>query len=193
MSIDNKKGWYSAPVVVGVIFVAVLVVISIRFFSQARSHNDNQIAQQIQQLAGIFNRINDCCQITGFRYQRNYINFLTVARFEGSQIGSMNLAHPERWAGPYLDQNITIEGREYQIVTTKKGYFIIPGDGVKLANGQIIGKTLIINRESDIESLMSDSKALLSTHGQPLAARIETVEAIMSDAALLEESSDLEY
>ncbi len=49
----------------------------------------------------------------------------------------------------------------------------MPGDGVALANGKVIGKTLVINSDSDIEAMMRDPQALLSNN-KPLAARVET-------------------
>ena len=155
----SKKYFY--PVVIGSIFIALFSTITIYYFMTARKANDRVIADQIAQLDKIFKDINNCCKITGFRHQKDYIDFLNVAKFEGSMVGPMNLAEPHNWKGPYLKDNLTNEGREYQIIYTKKGYFILPGDNVKLSNGVSI-KDLKINKDSDIESLMHDSKALRS-------------------------------
>lgn len=57
---------------------------------------------------------------------------------------------------------------------TNEGLYIVPGDGVKLADGKVIGKTLLIGLDSDIERMMGDPQALLS-NGKPLTARIPTV------------------
>jgi len=156
---------------------------TIRYLSQARVANDMLIADHIVQLKDIFGRINERCKITGFRYPKDQIDFLNVISFTGSVVGSMNLLEPERWQGPYLTDNLTMNGKEYQIITTKKGTFIVPGDGVKLANGKIIGTTLMITPESDIEGMLDDSQALLS-HGRPLGAHIETFRSKLVAAEL---------
>ena len=83
----------------------------------------------------------------------------------------MNLAYPEKWHGPYLERNPSVQGIEYQVVYTRKGYFITPGQGVKLPNGKIIGKDIILDENADIELMMHDDQAL-SYRGQPLAAQI---------------------
>ncbi len=145
----------------------------VRYLFQARVENDALIADHIEQLKDIFKGINESCKITGFRYPKDQIDFLNVISFAGSVVGSMNLLEPHNWKGPYLKENLTIAGKEYEIVATKKGYFIIPGDGVKLANGKIIGKTLPITPDSDIDAMMRDPQALLS-HNRPLAAHLAT-------------------
>ncbi len=186
---------YIYPFFVGAFFLMAVIAVSRYFLFQVRIASDEQIADHIKRLDAIFKRINDCCKITGFRRQKDYIDFLNVAKFEGSQVGPMNLVNPGHWEGPYLDQNLSIEGKEYQIVGTKKGYYIIPGDGVKLSNGQIIGKTLKVTRSTDVEGLIRDPKALLSSD-RPLAARIETVqnpfEALTKDD-FLDEERELTY
>ncbi len=167
----RKKYWYGG--IVAAIFLAIFAFISIKYIYQARRANDQMIAQHIEQLQGIFKSINDTCKINGFRHQKDYIDFLNVTCFEGSVVGPMSLLEPKNWKGPYLKESLTIGGKEYQIVATKKGYFIVPGDGVALANGKVIGKTLVINSDSDIEAMMRDPQALLSNN-KPLAARVET-------------------
>ncbi len=161
------------PIIMALIFSVGVGTVIIRFLSQARVENDALIADHIGELKDIFIGINESCKITGFRYPKEQIDFLNVISFAGSVVGSMNLLEPEQWKGPYLKENLTIAGKEYEIVATKKGYFIVPGDGVKLANGKIVGKTLPITSDSDIEAMMRDPQALLSKNG-PLAAHLST-------------------
>lgn len=163
---------YRYPLLLGLIFAAFFSFIVIKYISQARRANDGLIATHILQLSDIFKKINATAKIIGFRHENNYIDFLNVRSFQGSEIGPMTLLEPKSWQGPYLDENVSIEGKEYQIVVTKKGPFIIPGNGVKLSNGMIIGKTLIIDAKSDIEALMRDPTGLLSGD-RPLAAAVE--------------------
>lgn len=167
---NYKKNFF--PIVIGIVFVLVFTIISVRFIFQAKKANDELIASHIAKLDNIFKRINETCQISSFMHEKDHIDFLTVKNFTGSTIGSMHLVKPENWEGPYLDNNLVIEGKEYQIVHTKHGYFILPGDGVDLANGTIIGKSFSVTQDTDIEALMKDSRFLLSGNNV-LAAHIQ--------------------
>ena len=167
----SRFTWYA--VILALVVVAICTSVIMKYLSQARVANDGLIADQVQQLYTIFNRINESCKITGFRHKKDHIDFLNTISFAGSVVGPMNLLEPEKWQGPYVDESITMNGKEYQIVATKTGFYIVPGDGVKLSNGQIVGKTLMIGPKSNIEQMMRDPQALLS-NGSALAARIDT-------------------
>lgn len=130
------------------------------------------IARDIAQLRDIFNRIHKTCGIIDFDYQKNQINFLNVKEFTGSEVGPMNLVYPDKWEGPYLEDNPTMQAKEYQIVETKKGYFITPGKGVKLPNGKVIGKDIILDKDADILLMMEDPHKLMY-NGTALAAPLE--------------------
>lgn len=175
----NKNPW--PTLLIAVVFISFMGFISWRYLHQARNANDEIMAEHIDRLKDIFKRINSCCTITSFRGNEIPINFLTVKSFEGSTVGSMNLADPKKWQGPYLKRNLNIQGISYQIIQAKQGYFIIPGEGVRLANGKIIGKTLKIDKKTDIKALMKDAKGLQSQDGRPLAARIKTAPGVLEE------------
>lgn len=95
----------------------------------------------------------------------------------------MNLVWPEKWAGPYVQDNPTIQSKKYEILKTKKGYYILPGTGVQLSNGMVMGKDIVITPETDIEELINaehglfyNGKALIApvmVHKKTLVADIE--------------------
>ncbi len=191
----GKKNRYTFALITGLLAAILFVAIIVKFLSQARVANDDMIAQQIQQLQEIFKKINDTAGIIGFRHKKQYVDFLTVKSFEGSEVGPMNLERPQKWQGPYLQENLTANGKEYQIIGTKKGFFIVPGDGVKLANGKVVGKTITIDFNTDIEALTRDPKALLSGD-KALAAHITTYQNPLEALAktdLLGENVEGEY
>lgn len=144
--------------------VALLtVLVSISFFMwwrQTSVWQDAVIDEHIRTLQGIFKRIDDDSHIIGFEHAKNYIDFLNVVTFVGSEVGSMNVAYPAKWKGPYLRENPTMQEQLYQIVRTKKGYYIVPGEGVELSNGKVIGKDIIFDEHSDIEAMLQDENAL---------------------------------
>jgi hypothetical protein len=187
MHTRRKSSWFTLAL--ALIFISGVTFVVLKFVRQARVANDELIAEHIQKLQGIFKTINDTCKITGFRNKKDSIDFLNVISFAGSVVGPMGLEEPKNWKGPYLPENLSIDGKDYQIVVTKKGDFIVPGDGVKLSNGKVIGKTLMLTPESDIPALMADKNGLLS-QGKPLAARIETVQSLLERASKVDLGND---
>lgn len=166
----NFKG-YLLPTLT-LTLVSLFIVMS--FFTFKRSSKQLTIdimVEDINNLKGIFDRIQATCRIISFDYQKNRINFLNVGEFVGSEVGPMNLAYPDKWKGPYVRDNPTMQTLEYQVVRTKKGYFVTPGDGVELPNGKIIGKDIQLTENTDIEQLM---KTDLLIEGKALAAPIAT-------------------
>jgi hypothetical protein len=162
---------YLVPLLTIGLFVVLTALSVFVFYYQARAETAELIATQVTKLATVFERINATCTIVSFDNQKNPINFLTIKKggFVGSEVGSMNLAHPEKWQGPYVCNNPVIQGKEYQVVRTQQGYFVTPGDGVRLPNGKVVGTDIRLDEHADMRSLMHDEQGLMSK-GKPLAA-----------------------
>lgn len=143
------------------IFFSLMIGVSL-YMWQRQAHNweDQVMSEHINKLHAIFMRIDADCQIIGFEHQKNHIDFLNVVKFVGSEVGSMNLAHPENWQGPYVQDNPTMHEKQYQIVATHKGYFIVPGDGITLSNGKVIGTDIIFDENADIQAMLTDAQGL---------------------------------
>lgn len=150
---------------------ALVVLFLGNLWNQKKESDITILNHDIEQLAAILQTIHTTCTINGFDAQKNSINFLNVKEFSGSEVGPINLAHPKKWQGPYLKDNPTYQTIEYQIVRTKKGYFITPGDGVQLPNGKIVGKDLILNEDSDINELLKEGNSF-NVNGKKLAAHL---------------------
>jgi hypothetical protein len=163
---------YFWPVIIGTGFIAFFLYMTLSYYYKSINYKDQQIAEHIEQLKDIFIRINETCKIVKFDRDKNTVNFLNTIQFAGSNVGPMHLLYPERWEGPYLKEELTVQNKSYQIVRAKKGYFVVPGDGVKLYNGKVIGKDIIINRKTNVKKLIKDPEALLSPDNKPLAAKV---------------------
>lgn len=156
----------------GSIFLGLFFVSIWFLFKYSKYSTDAIIAQDMQTLQQIFREIDKDCKIIDFEHTKNYIDFLTVKEFIGSQVGAMNITYPKNWKGPYLKHNPTVLEQQYIVLKSKKSYYLVPGDGVILANGQTIGTDIILNEKADIEALLQDPKGLKSSQG-PLAVKIE--------------------
>ncbi len=161
------------PIVTVALFLLLLFISIGHLLYESTAFKDALIASDVAKLAEIFERIDQKCKIINFEHRHNHIDFLTVKEFVGSEIGSMNLAYPSAWEGPYVKDNPTMQEEFYQIVRTKKGYFIVPGDGVELSNGKVIGKDIVFSAKSDIEAMAQDPEQLMF-EGKVLAARVNT-------------------
>lgn len=176
MEAKSFRKKYLIPILASTLFVVLTVITVLILTRYSGSYTDNIISNDISKLTKIFNKIDKDSVIIGFEHQKNYIDFLNVVKFSGSEVGSMNLAHPEKWQGPYLKENLSVQKKLYQIISNKNGYYIVPGDGVKIGNGKIIGKDIIFKFESDLDSMLKDKSMLLS-NGKPLASKLNISKA----------------
>ena len=173
---------YWLPVATSILFVALLGISVFNLIYRTREIKDEIISSDIARLSKIFEKINKDCEILGFDYPKNNINFLNVAKFSGSEIGSMNLAYPSQWKGPYLKDNLEIQQKVYQVVKTNYGYFIVPGQGVILSDKKIIGEDIIFDKRTDIEKLTAKG-GVLYNYGRPLAKKLQTSKSFWSNVA----------
>jgi hypothetical protein len=160
------------PIVVGIGIIFFIVISFLDTFYRAKDDAGMMIAKEVVELRDIFHRIHKTCVIIDFDNQKNSIDFLNVEKFSGSEVGPMNLVHPEKWEGPYLKDNPTLYHIAYQVVSTKKGYYITPGDGVTLPNKKVVGKDIILDQKADVDAMMLSTDALLYKE-KPLAARLD--------------------
>ena len=168
----NEKRSYFLPITV---LIGIIIFLSMTLYDtwyRAKDDAGLMMAAEVVNLRNIFHRIHQTCTIIDFDAQKNPINFLNVASFTGSEVGPMNLVYPEKWEGPYLKDNPTMYNIAYQVVSTKKGYYVTPGDGVKLPNKKVIGKDIILDQKARIDDMMQDSNQLMYKD-KPLAARLD--------------------
>lgn len=160
-------------IIVGLFFIGLLSFTLFYLLKQSRATVDRVIADDIETLRKIFTSVDEACEITDIMHNRNTtdIDFLNIKEFAGNQIGALQLRYPEKWKGPYVEKNPTLQGKMYELAHVKDGYAIIPGKGVKLANGKIMGKDIIITPTTEIESLLT-SAAGLEFEGRPLAVKL---------------------
>ena len=155
-----------------VTLLALLLVTSVFkvFYSKPRF-----IATVIQKDLNAINKtletIDQECNILSLAGKRTILDFFTVKKFYGSVIGGINLAYPKKWHGPYLQTNPTLNQKFYELVKAKDGIFIVPGKGVHLPNGYIVGKDFSITPDTNITQMLAP-RGYLAYKGFPLARRI---------------------
>lgn len=143
-----------------------------QFYWQARMGTDVVIIEQVTQLVDIFKRIDKTCDILAIERDRSVIDFLNVKTFAGFDVGCLHVKFPQRWEGAYLENNYSVQGKLYEIIKTKYGYFLVPGAGIKLGSGKVIGRDIVFDYDTNIDNLIYGTRELLS-YDKPLAHKLE--------------------
>ncbi len=131
------------------------------------------ITMDIKNIVDSLNKIDKECNILSIENECNYVDFLNVEKFSGSEVGCLNLAFPKNWAGPYLSLNPTLQGKLYEIIKRKDGNYVLPGRGVKLPNNLIVGKDFDYYSAdlASIDKMLADG-GQLNYKGTPLGAKL---------------------
>lgn len=129
------------------------------------------ITSDLEQIEKHLNEIDRDCNILSVVPARAYVDFLNVNTFTGSTIGALNLAYPDKWQGPYMRKNPSIHGIFYELVKTREGVFIIPGNGVKLPNGLVVGKDFEVTFGTEIGKML-EAGGQLNFKNEPLARKL---------------------
>ena len=189
----HYHGWYR---VIGILFVFVfttLLVVTIWFtLTQDSAHYiGNLIAQDLKRLRAIFDTIDQAAGIDDFAQQNNPINFLNIKQggFIGSNVGALYLKDPSKWQGPYLLENPSIKGIDYAVVRAAQGYYIMPGLGVTLPNGKVMGTDIVITQDTSVEPLLEDP-AYFNYRGQRLAIALRGPVAPEKEYILMPEDQE---
>jgi len=162
---------YRATIIVGIVLFALLVFTMYQFYGGAKNAAERVMANDIDQVVKILEQIDATCEIVNIVRDDAAIDFLQVQAFAGSQIGALQLKYPEKWKGPYLQRNLMVQGIPYELIQTREGFYVIPGKGVRLSNGKIVGKDIIFTRETDVELYLNAIWGL-EVDGEPLARKL---------------------
>lgn len=156
------------------LLISILGVFIYQIFKERTYYLTSVITSDLDQIEKNLEIIDKDCNILSVSSDRASIDFLNVEKFAGSMIGSINLAYPAKWKGPYLQRNPTVQGIFYELVKTTDGFYITPGRGVKLPNGLVIGRDLEITSSTPIAHLMQPG-GKLNYKDEALARKIKFV------------------
>ncbi len=118
------------------------------------------IEQDVVRIARILASVDKNCTVLSMNGEYMPVNFLTVKSFVGSSVGGLNLAYPQKWQGPYAETSPTYQQRFYEIVRTREGLFVVPGQGVTLPNGFIMGRDVLIDYDTSVKKMLSKGGVL---------------------------------
>ena len=151
---------------------SLLFIFTYRIVKERPYHMAAVIKSDLEQIEKHLAIIDKECNILAMVSERIPIDFLNIEKFSGSMVGCLNLAYPEKWKGPYLHRNPTLQGTFYDLVKARDGLFIIPGKGVRLPNGLIVEKDIKISHETSVKKLIKQG-GVLFYKGEALARMIK--------------------
>jgi hypothetical protein len=154
------------------VLVGLLAIFLFKTSKDQPIHLSTIIKNDLEQIEKTLSKIDKECNILSILYNNVRVDFLNVEKFSGSTIGCLNLAYPQKWQGPYLPRNPSLQGKFYEIVKAQEGFFLIPGSGVKLPNGLALGKNIKITAKTQMSELIMEGGPL-NYKGQALATRLK--------------------
>jgi len=135
--------------------LSLLVLITLfKFYYNKPYFTAAVITNDVRNLDSVLACIDGECSIVKMTNNKVALDFLTIQKLDGALVSGMNLAHPEKWQGPYLKKNLLLQERHYELVKAKDGYFIVPGYGVSLPNGLMVGKDLAFDEKTEISPML---------------------------------------
>ncbi|MFC1894821.1 hypothetical protein ACFLYH_02635 [Candidatus Dependentiae bacterium] len=177
------------PIFSTTLFLLLILFFVFRVFYNKPYFRSAIIVKDVKKIVLALDMIDRDCSILGFEGQSNNVDFLNVKKFSGSEVGCLHLAYPKKWRGPYLLDNPTYSGKTYQIIKTKEGYFVVPGEGVKLPNGFQVGKDFKLTHKTDISRMLLNN-GKLNYKGRPLGLKLKFIVGDWGEQGLTKEEID---
>lgn len=162
------------PIFSSVILVLIFIFFIYRHLKYTPLDEAVLIESDLNTIVDKLTQIDKECSILDFKYDRNFIDFLTIKSFISSEVGALNLAYPEKWNGPYLPDILRVQDKVYEVVKSRDGYYVVPGRGVILPNKLEMGKEIIIDDKTNVSALLKKGEPL-NFNGIELARKLNFI------------------
>lgn len=161
------------PFFVVLVTTSLIMLASLRTIYRTSDFTAAIISNDLSCIAHALTKLHTSCTIVSFEREHSPLDFLTMPSLPTfAKNKHLTVAQPEKWRGPYLTEIPTVQGKAYEICRAYDGYFLIPGRGVQLPNGLVMGVDLIITPEILVAPLLSTGKAL-NYKGEQLAKKLD--------------------
>lgn len=159
------------PVMSTAFLVLLMTIFAVRVFYSRPRVVASIIEDDIKLITLALEKIDAKCNILRVEDDYNEIDFLNMEDFTGSQAGPLNLAYADKWEGPYLQVNPMLQEQYYELVRALDGFFVMPGRGVRLPNGLVIGEDFEVNASTNVEP-MTEAGGFLHYEGKVFATKL---------------------
>ena len=133
--------------------------------------HERQVHKDLQHIARAVTAMDKDCRIVDMRVGIHLLTPLTQKLVSEHELSNTVFKYPENWRGAYLAKMPLIQGKPYQLLKTDKGLFVVPGSGVVLPNGMMVGRDIIWQAQTDVAAL-TRSGGPLFYRGVALALKV---------------------
>lgn len=174
---EGAYGWFKGylkrffPILSTLVLVLFVSVFVLRVFLTRPYVVASIIEDDVKIITLALEKIDADCNILGIKGEVNEIDFLNVKSFSGSTVGSLSLAYPDKWEGPYLSVNPTIQDKFYEIVRVSDGFIVMPGRGVTIPGDKVVGEDFAVRPSTIFDDLVKEG-APLNYEGRIFAAKL---------------------
>lgn len=153
--------------------LALMLIISLfKVYYNKPYFTASLIGNDVKIVHDALHSIDKRCNILRFNNRRVILDFFTVSSFDGSVIGGVSLAYPKKWTKAVLHRNPIIQQKFYEVVRAQDGFFVVPGEGVTLPTGLVMGKDVVIKRQTQVGPMIRPDGKLFFK-GIKLAKRLQ--------------------
>jgi len=152
---------------VSLVSIVLLIVCTAHFVGQSSEWNAGTVRADLSHLEEALKNFDGDCGIQEVLSGGHSLLFLTQTARPTDAFAAFKLANENTWRGPYIHKVPVAQGYPYMLLKTNKGLFIVPGEGVRLPKGSILGKEFFLTAESNLKAL-SAAGGILSHNGEPL-------------------------
>jgi len=163
-----------APFVLYVGSMIMLLLMGLCFaflFMNYPSLKTRLVRRDMQRIVRALYQVDRYCHIETVTPGLHPLNFLTLPRPTERDFCGIELEFPKQWTGPYFSEVPVLDNTPYQLLKTEKGLFLVPGNGVRLPNGNVIGIDIVWHYTTEVAALAQQGGALWYD-GIPLARHI---------------------
>lgn len=162
----------SSQMIGSLIIVALTAICAAHFVMHTPLWHTRLIQGDLNRIAQAVHALDRDCGIKNMRTGRYPLMPLTQYAWPSGQLHGMSVARPENWRGPYLPKVIALQGKPYELLKTNSSLYVVPGNGVTLPSGAIIGDTFSWCANTDVNAL-SQSGGILFYQSAPLVRQVE--------------------
>lgn len=150
--------------------LGLITLCTLHFVMRAPQWQISAVQTDLHRIGAAIRQLDTDCYITDMRVGLHPVSILTRHTLNEGPL-YLNLQHPKKWKGPYLHRIPTLQDKPYQLLKTNTGLFVVPGEGVKLPSGLVIGEDIEWRADTDVNALAASGGSLFYKSG-PIAYEV---------------------
>ncbi len=148
---------YVALGMVTTLFITVLLVwVGFFTYSYMQYSAAAQIHSDMEQINKLLITIDKKCSLVDTLHNPQEITFFN--RKDIDEKSGLIVRYPERWSGPYSEQDFSYGGKPYSLLKKSSYMLIIPSCGTTLPSGAVIGNDISIDRSVTYSEFTGDER-----------------------------------